>query len=229
MRDQTKKILKIFAISVVIAALLLLCVLIIPFLMRLSDEEFREAFGDKIRSFGLFGCILMILLQILQTVVAIIPGEPVEVFMGVMYGAVGGLLICLAGLAIGTILVFCGVNRFGMRFVDRFVNSERFDKLKFLHDPAKRDSLMFILFFIPGTPKDILTFFAPFTKIPLPRFLVISLIARIPSIVSSTYAGNAILEGRFLSSMIIFAVTGVIGITGIFIYDKIIRAHNRRP
>lgn len=228
MSDKTKKIMKILVATVVAIVFILLCVFLIPFIMKLGNEEFRNAFSEKIRSLGAVGCLLMLLLQILQTVVAVIPGEPVEIFMGAMYGTVGGLLICLAGLAIGTSLVFCCVNRFGMRFVNRFVNSASFDKLKFLHDPAKRDSLMFTLFFIPGTPKDILTFFAPFTKIPLPRFLVISLVARIPSIVSSTYAGNAILEGDFLHSLIIFAVTGVIGISGIMFYDRIIKANNKQ-
>ncbi|MBQ4574540.1 MAG: TVP38/TMEM64 family protein [Clostridia bacterium] len=228
MRDHSKKILKIILAAAVAAGVILLCIFLIPYILRLRDEAFREAFSEKIRSLGILGWGLMLLLQILQTVVAIIPGEPVEIVMGVMYGSLGGLLICLAGIALGTVLVFCCVNRFGMRFVNRFINSESFDKLKFLHDPARRDALMFILFFIPGTPKDILTYFAPFTKIPLLRFLVISLIARIPSVISSTYAGDAILEGNFAGSIIIFAVMGAIGIAGIFIYDRIIKAHNKK-
>ncbi len=229
MSDKSQKILKILLTAAILAAVVILCILLIPYVMQLRDEAFREAFSEKIHSLGILGWFLMLLLQILQTVVAVIPGEPVEIVMGVMYGPVGGLLICLAGIALGTALVFCCVHRFGMRFVNRFINSESFDKLTFLRDPARRDMLMFILFFIPGTPKDILTYFAPFTKIPLTRFLVISLIARIPSVVSSTYAGDAILAGNFIGSLIIFAVTGAVGIAGIFLYDRILKAHNRNP
>jgi uncharacterized membrane protein YdjX (TVP38/TMEM64 family) len=170
----------------------------------------------------------MLLLQIAQIIVAIIPGEPIEILMGLMYGTVGGLLLTLLGIAIGQCAVFLAVRRFGIDFTGKFVNVNKFAELSFLRDDAKRDSLIFLLFFIPGTPKDILIYFAPFTGIPMAKFLVLSTFARIPSIVSSTWAGASLGEGDFAKTIVIFAITGVVGIGGILV-NRAITGRKRPP
>ena len=114
-----------------------------------------------------------------------------------------------------------------MRLAAKFVDIKRFGELSFLKDQTKRDSLIFFLFFIPGTPKDILTYFAPFSGIEFSRFIIISTLARIPSVVSSTWAGATISDGSFIKTILIFAVTGTIGILGIIINNHIIKKHNK--
>ncbi len=81
---------------------------------------------------------------------------------------------------------------------------------------------MFFLMFIPGTPKDLLTYFAPFTGISLLRMLFIAAVARIPSIITSTYVGSSFAQGNHLKSIIIYAVVGVISLAGILVYNKFI-------
>ena len=169
----------------------------------------------------------MLMIQILQVVLAIIPGEPIEIAMGVLYGTGLGCLLCLVGITIGSALVFWCVKRFGRKFVDNFVSGETFNRLKFLKDPSKRDVLLFVLMFIPGTPKDTLTYFSPFTKISLARFLVISTIARIPSVISSSYIGSSIMDGNYVKSIIAFVVVGAVSLVGIIVYNKIIASKNK--
>ncbi len=174
-----------------------------------------------VEGLGPLGVVVMLLLQILQVIVAVIPGEPFELLMGLMYGTLPGLILSLTGTAIGTALVFMAVKKWGIGFARKFVSVDKFAELGFLKSPAKRDSLIFVLFLIPGTPKDVLTYFAPFTGIPLAKFLPLTIIARIPSIVTSTLVGAGVGEGEFLRSAIIFAATAVIGAVGIFVNSKL--------
>lgn len=155
-------------------------------------------------------------------VLAIIPGEPVELIFGALYGTLWGTILCIAGIVCGTALIYVLVQKLGKSFVEKIIDSRQFQKLKFLKNPVKRDTFMFFLMFIPGTPKDLLTYFAPFTGISLLRILMIAAVARIPSIVTSTYVGSSFAQGNHLKSIIIYAVVGVISLAGIFVYNKII-------
>ncbi len=229
MRQMNKKALKVLKIAIavlILAAAVMLCVRLIPAVLSLRDAEVRESFRAFIESLGVFGVLIMLLLQILQIVVAVIPGEPIEILMGIMYGTIGGLFLTLLGIAAGQVIIFFAVKRFGIKFAEKFVDVKKFENLKFLKDPSKRDSLIFILYFIPGTPKDILTYFAPFTGISFKRFILIATAARIPSVITSTLAGASISDGSFIKTLIIFGVTGILGIAGIILNNRITKKQN---
>ena len=107
--------------------------------------------------------------------------------------------------------------------VEVFVDIEKINQLRFLNTDKKRDLLIFLAFFIPGTPKDLLTYFVGLTEIKLGTFLVLSMIARIPSIVSSTFGGHLLGEGEYLLAIAIYAVTAIISLLGILGYNWWIR------
>ncbi len=218
--------LKIAAAVIVLAVIVMLCIWLIPLVASLAEPENQEKFREFIESLGALGVLAMLVLQIIQIVVAIIPGEPIEVLMGIMYGTLGGLLLTIVGIVIGQTLVFFTVKRFGIKFASRFVDVKKFSELSFLKRPERRDGLIFLLFFIPGTPKDILTYFAPFTGINYLRFIVLATLARIPSVVSSTWAGATLSEGSIIKTVLIFAITGAVGLIGIYINGRITAKHN---
>ena len=153
---------------------------------------------------------------------AFIPGEPVEIFSGYMCGTVGGLLICELGATIGTIVIYKLVEKLGKKATDRVIGSKTYEKLKFLHNSASRDSFLFLLFFIPGTPKDVLTYLAPLLRVGVWRLTAITAVARIPSVVSSTYVGANLSKGNLTFSLLVFAGTAVAGALGIVINDLIL-------
>ncbi len=218
-----KRILQFAAVVLAVALTGYLCYLA----YKLMQGDNLNKLGDFIESLGIWGGVVAFILQVLQVVLAVIPGEPIEIIMGVLYGTVGGCLMCLAGIAVGSCIVFLSVKRLGKNAVDKVMASEKYKKLKFLNDPSKRDVLLFLLMFIPGTPKDTLTYFAPFTGIPFLRYLVISTVARIPSVISSSYIGSSIMGGNFLRSIIAFAVVGAVSLAGILVYNKIIENKNK--
>lgn len=77
--------------------------------------------------------------------------------------------------------------------------------------PAKLDTLIFLMFLIPGIPKDTLNYLCPLTSISPVRFLVLSTFARIPSVISSTFAGANFAEGNLLASVIVLGITSAVG------------------
>lgn len=217
MQEKNKKLRKVIQ-WITIIVLLIIMVLITLYIVHIRKD--LDSFEALVQSFGVWGVVFMFLLQIVQVVLAVIPGEPIELVMGALYGTVWGTLMCIGGIVVGTALIYILVKKLGRGFVEKIMDLEKFQKLKFLKNPAKRDTLMFFLMFLPGTPKDLLTYFAPFTGISLPRILIIAAVARIPSIVTSTYVGSSFAQGNHLKSIIVYAIVGVVSLAGILIYNR---------
>ncbi|MEG1711380.1 MAG: VTT domain-containing protein, partial [Clostridia bacterium] len=151
-------------------------------------------FKQLLESYGWKGKFVALGLQCLQVIIAIIPGELVEIGTGYVYGAVEGTLICLIGVTIGSVIIFILTKKFGVKLVELFFDIDKLNSFKFINSEKKLKRLVFILYFIPGTPKDMLTYFAGLTRLKLSEFILITMIARIPSILSSTIGGQYIGE-----------------------------------
>lgn len=219
---------KFIVFSVIIVGIIIATIELIPWMISLKDESGRLAFQNYIYDKGAYGVLILIGVQILQVVVAFIPGEPIEVLSGLLYGTFGGYVVCTIGIMIGTILVYYMVKGLGMGFINQVAGEGKLEKFKFLHDAKRLELIVFFLFFIPGTPKDLLTYFIPATKMKPLTFFIIVTVARIPSIISSTFAGASIGDGKWTQTVIIFVVIGVISLLGILFNDKILKKANQK-
>ena len=161
-----------------------------------------------------------------QTVIKIIPAEPLEIGSGFLYGTWGGLLFCMLGTEIGSLVIILLTKLFGRRIVDLFIPVEKIDSLKFLQDKKRVYFTLFFIYLIPGTPKDVLTYAASMTDINIPLFLLVTGIARIPSIITSTLCGEQIVNKNYTLAIIIFAVTGLCGVISSVIYKKVSERRN---
>ena len=180
-----------------------------------------ELFRQWVDGHGLMGRAAFVAMMVAQILIALIPGEPMEIGAGYAFGFWEGTLLCLLGIAAGSALVFLLVRRFGTRLVEIFFSREKIQSLHFLHQSKKRDLLIFLVLFIPGTPKDLLSYFAGLTDIPLKRWILIATVARIPSVVTSTAGGNAVGDRNYLFAVVVFAATLAISALGLLIYQKI--------
>jgi len=201
------------------AVVILLMGLATWFLWRWLAGFSREGLRDYIRSFGKAGWLVFLTLQILQVFIALIPGELLESVAGFAFGPLVGTLLCYAGVAAGSVLIFLLTRKFGVRLVEVFITREKLQQLRFLKKEKNRNILLFLLFFIPGTPKDLLTYFVGLTEIRLSTFLVISLVARFPSIVSSTFGGHLLGEENYLGALIVYAATAAVSLLGLLGYN----------
>ena len=188
-----------------------------------STEEFH-AF---LQTFGWTGRLILFGLQVLQVVVAFIPGEVIELGAGYAYGALQGTLICLAGVALSSSLVFYLTKKVGIRLVETFISREKINELRFINSEKKLKRLVFLLFFIPGTPKDVLTYFIGLTNMTLSQFLTITIVARIPSILTSTICGQMLGVQNYMTAMIVYTITGVCSALGYLLYTKILQKRKK--
>ncbi|MCI5628908.1 MAG: VTT domain-containing protein [Terrisporobacter sp.] len=162
----------------------------------------------------------MIGISAFQIIVAIVPGEPIEIASGYAFGWFLGAVLCLLGTLVGQMVVFIFAKKFGLDFVEIFVSKKKLEKMSFLKDKEKIYVTIFFIFLIPGTPKDVLSYVAGITSIKLLPFLLVSGVARIPSVVSSTIAGSYLGVKNYKMAAIIFAVTIVISGILFFIYKQ---------
>ena len=219
-KDLTTKQQKQIAVLALIGFILVmgaLCLIIgVPMLRFASDPEQFRLWVD---SHGILGEITYILMVILQIIIALIPGEVVETAAGFAFGPLWGTVICYLGVALASTAVFLLTRRFGIRLVEIFVSRDKINELRFLNTERKRNLLIFLLFFIPGTPKDLLTYFVGLTDIRLGSFLMLSLIARFPSVISSTAGGHLLGEGNYVGAIWLYAITGAVSLVGLAAYN----------
>lgn len=211
-------------LSVVSAVFLCLTVvLIILFRKYLMDAAYvRSLIAENY----FLGAICLMLICAVQVIVALVPGELVEIAAGYAFGAVWGTVICVVGMMLGSICVILLVRRLGRKFVYAFYPKEKMDRLPILRDPAKRNTLVLLLFLIPGTPKDMLTYAVGLTDMSIPLYLLLTTFARLPSVVSSTIGGSAVGENNYLTAAIVFVITAVVSGLGLIVYHRIQKKHN---
>ena len=206
-----------------IAVVLLLAVSVTLFVSHWLSSFSQEDFRQYVRSFGVLGPLVVLGLQILQVFIALIPGEIVESAAGYVLGPWLGTAVCYLGICIASTLIFTLTRRYGVKLVEVFVSRERINELRFLNTEQKRNTLIFLLFFIPGTPKDLLTYFVGLTDIRLRTFLLLSLVARIPSVITSTFGGHLLGEARYIGAVILYAITGLLSLLGMVAYNRYLR------
>ena len=187
-----------------------------------------EELHNFLEEFGWKGYFILFGLQCLQIIVAFIPGEIIELGAGYAYGAIQGALICMVGVAVSSSVIFLLTKKIGTPMVETFISRGKIDQLKFINSETKLKRTIFLLFFIPGTPKDVLTYFVGLTKIRLSEFLSISLIARIPSVISSTICGQYLGKEDYRTAIIVYAITGAVSLAGYFLYNKLLKRHERK-
>ncbi len=191
---------KIFKILLAIIVLIIIIGAIayfLPLMKNLSTIEGQVAFKEKIENTGIIGMLSLLGLQIAQIFLIIIPGEPIEILAGICYGGFFGTLFITISCSIISLIIFLLVRKFGKKFVYNFCDEKRILKIensKLFKNPKRIEWIMFILFLIPGTPKDFLVYIAGLLPIKLHRFIIITTIARLPSIITSTLAGHNILK-----------------------------------
>ena len=220
MKKRKKSLQFIILIITFISLIACICYKLIPLFISLKSPSKQENFKKYIKNLGWKGWIVVLVIQILQIFIAFIPGEIIELLSGILYGPLGGLFLCLTGLMIGSTLIYFTVKLFASKQVSKY--KEKLKTYNFLNNPKKINIYLFILFLIPGIPKDIFIYLIPFLPIKFLSFLIISLLARIPSILSSTIIGSSLIEGNYSASLLTFFIFSILGIVGILLNNKII-------
>lgn len=226
MTDKHKKILSI--ISLIFFLLFMVVVFLLVGMPMIRFVEDPAQYRTWIDGKGLLAQLSFIGMVFFQVIIAIIPGEPLEICAGYAFGMLEGTLLCIIGIALGSAAIFLLVRTLGVKLVEVFFSVEKIRSMRFLRDARKRNTLTFAVMLIPGTPKDLISYFVGLTDMKLHEWIVITTVARIPSIVTSTLGGNALAEQNYLFAVIVFVITAAISIVGILVYNKISRRREEK-
>ncbi len=217
---------------VVVGAILFAAVCLISYatfgteLLKILAEPtlFREWLGQ----FGVFDELIFILTRAAQTVVKFIPAEPLEIASGYAWGAVPGMLYCVIGNMIGTVVIFALTRKYGKKILNLFLPVKNMKLMSVLEGSDKIYWLLFFLYLIPGSPKDGFTYFVGLLPVKLLPFMVVTFIARMPSVLSSTLCGSSLAEKQYWIAILIFIATIVLAVAGAWVYNRYVKRREKQ-
>ena len=196
-------------------------VLLWPLIGEVFTEGGVERVTRDVREAGPAGFLILLAVQFLQIVVAFIPGEVVQIAAGMIYGPWVGALIIFIGCVISSAFIFVLVHKLGAPFVQAMIPAGALEKFRAFERTGKLNVVVFVLFLIPGLPKDVFTYLVPLTDMRLPTFVLLSNVGRLPGILLSTYAAAGLVSGDIWESVAIFAVTALIAVVALLLYGRI--------
>ena len=173
-----------------------------------------------IRSFGPYSPLAYILLQIIQVVVAPIPGGAIEFLGGYLFGVKAGFFYSMIGLVLGSWMAFSLARIFEKLAVEKFVSPQTIKKFDYLigHEGL---ILSFLLFLIPGFPKDALCYVLGLTPMHLGIFLTISTIGRIPGTLMATLQGAKAFEHQYKTFLVLLGISAMVILAFYIYHDEI--------
>lgn len=231
-KKNTKRTVSWRTILMLLAAVIVCvgaCVAMLPLTRLLSSEEGQAVIIEKMQAFGIFAPLLFVLLQVVQVVIAVIPGGPVPMIGGVLFGEWGALALSLAGFFLGTVLVYYLVQWIGKPLVDRFVSEKHFQKFDFLLKGKRTELLIFLVFLLPGLPKDVLTYLVSFNSRIKPMHLfLLTTLGRTPATILTVFLGGSLWDGNYTLTIVLTGVILLLAFAGWMIKKRVDKRAERK-
>lgn len=193
---------------------------IYEFILMLKDQERLKTY---LNSFGAFSGVIFFLFQVMQVVIFFIPGEVIQAAGGYAFGTWLGTLISIGGITVGSMILFVVSKRYGRPLVDKLVSKNHFEKLDKILNSKKINLIVFLLYLIPGIPKDSLIFVCGVSKINLKNFTIYSTLGRIPALIVTSYFGAKVADGNHFIAIIISIIALIAVLVGIIKREYLFR------
>ncbi|PKL08295.1 MAG: TVP38/TMEM64 family protein [Spirochaetae bacterium HGW-Spirochaetae-7] len=175
-----------------------------------------ESIRARVSSSGPFAPLVFVGLQVIQVVIFVIPGEVVQVAGGFAFGMWGGTLWSAVGILAGSLVNF-GIGRLlGRPFVEAVFGAERTARMDSATAGGKAAAGFFLLFAIPGIPKDALTYAAGASRLSFASFILVSTLGRLPGIVGSAYMGSAVFDREYRGAITVMVLSSALFLLGLF-------------
>ena len=220
-RITSKTKLKIIA---VVAVILLIAIYVIWDLLNngplTSFLNNKDTIISWVEGHGFLGPLAFIFLQVLQIVLAPIPGQIVGGVGGFLFSWWGVLWTCI-GTAIGGFIVFWLSRKFGRPLVEKIVKKDSLDKFDFIFN-NNTSFILFVIFLIPGLPDDIICYLAGLTKISLKKLVALFVVGRLPAIIITNYLGFGIGEENLTPVIVISIIIAIVLALIVWQREKII-------
>ena len=170
---------------------------------------------------GIWGPVIFMLLNAIQVLLALIPGGPFEIAAGALWGPWAGTFMCDIAMTAGGMITFFFVRKFGINFIELFIDRKEIESVKFLRTNEKYTTLLFLFFLLPGTPKDLMCYVVGLTDIKWTTWMLINFVGRFPAILLSALGGSALGEQKYSIFIAAFSIIIILYFIGTCLYKKL--------
>ncbi|MDD2217749.1 MAG: VTT domain-containing protein [Eubacteriales bacterium] len=211
----------------VIKLLLLFAIIVgIPVIIYLNYYTIIEDFGsleklnELLSAYKTEGILVYLVLQVLQIIICILPGQVLQFAAGYAFGFPLGIILTLIGAAIGTLITFYISRILGKKSMYLIFGEKKFEKYVNKLNSKRAFVLIFIIYLIPGLPKDLFAYAIGVSEMRFKPFLLISMTGRTPAMAMSVMLGSMTLTENYTGVIILSLVAVTLCILGVFNYKK---------
>jgi len=169
-------------------------------LVRLYQD--KRLLKQRLNEWGILAPVFFVVLQALQVVVSPIPGESTGFLGGYLFGVWGGFIYSTLVLTLGSVFAFAIGRWLGAHFVRNLVSKANWERMGFIVE-AEGAILCFIIYLIPGLPKDIVCYLFGISPMPLWVFALVSGLGRMPGTWILSAQGAHTAHGQYIQAVLI--------------------------
>ena len=177
---------------------------------EIFSKDAAERVVDYLRANSSTAAILIVCIQIIQVVICFLPGQPVQFAASYMFGVAKGFALSLIGAVIGTVISFYLAKLLGSDAVKLFFGEEKVRDYKRKLDSGRGLLLAFLIYLIPGIPKDLVSYAAGVSDMRIRPFLLVATMGRIPGMLGSLLLGHFFGRQDYRSMIILAVIVAVI-------------------
>ena len=198
---------------------------IVRFVIRLyRDKHFLK---DTVAAWGWMAPLVFMTIQALQVIISPIPGEITGPVGGALFGTLWGLIYSTVGLTVGTLFCFWAGRRWGEPLVRPWLSEHHWNRMNFIVE-AEGAIICFILYLIPGFPKDIISYLFGISPMPFWLFAAVSTLGRVPGTWISSYFGAHVAEQQYIYAVAFLALVLAVCLPLYYYRERILRRFHRK-
>lgn len=188
-------------------------------------DRFRslEEINMLLKQYKTASIFIYIGLQIFQIVVSVLPGQALQFAAGYAYHFWLGFIFSVIGVALGTVITFYLARLLGKDALQVIFGEEKFSKFVQTLNRKRAYVVLFVIFLIPGIPKDLFTYAAGVSEIRIVPFLLLSLVGRTPAMMGSIMMGSMFYNGSFFGLIVLGIAAVVLFILGLTNREKLMK------
>jgi uncharacterized membrane protein YdjX (TVP38/TMEM64 family) len=199
---------------------------IIRFTVRLyQDKKFLK---ETVRAWGWMAPLVFIAIQALQVIISPIPGEITGPVGGALFGTWLGLFYSTIGLTVGTLFCFWVGRKWGEPLVRPWLSEHRWNQMNFILE-AEGAIICFILYLVPGFPKDIISYLFGISPMPFWVFALVSTVGRLPGTWISSYFGAHVAERQYIYAIAFMATVLALCLPLYYYRESLIKRFHKPP
>ena len=222
--DKYKKILalsKLILLVIIVAGIP--AFLYLKYGAELFSKDSAERVVDYLKANSSIAALLIICIQIVQVVICFLPGQPVQFAASYMFGVARGFAFSITGAVIGTVISFYLAKLLGNDAMNLFFGEEKVRDYKKKLDSGRGLLLAFLIYLIPGIPKDLVSYVAGISDMRFRPFLLVATVGRMPGMLGSLMLGHFFGRQDYRAMIIIAVVVAVILLICYIKRDALIR------